>query len=208
MINPDPRGDIPRRQKRTYHTVSTRIPRTTQTYTCVQTVDKATVAVSNTGNLALAYTFTLNDTDNVSNFQALFDQYRIDAIRLEIVPLQNALQVPTQSTTSFSSLYNVLDYDNASALSGIGAAREYDNLIELAPGESCERVFSPRIAVAAYAGAFTSFANQGPQWIDCSSPSVAHYGLKLLIPAAIAGQTLLQSWQIFAQYYISFRSVL
>jgi len=101
----------------------------------------------------------------------------------------------------------VIDYDNGTALTSTAAAREYDNCMILTPAESGERIFIPRMALAAYSGAFTSYANVEPQWIDTASTGVIHYGLKYFIPAVTSGQTMLQSWEINVEYYVSFRSL-
>jgi len=137
----------------------------------------------------------------------MFDQYRLDCIRFTIVPQNNALGLFAPATTALAPVYCVIDYDDATALGSVAAAREYDNCIQLEPTESLSRTFAPRIAVAAYAGAFTSFTNSAPQWIDLASPNVAHYGIKLYIPGVDAAQTLLQVWDIQIEYWFSYRSL-
>jgi len=151
--------------------------------------------------------FQLSNLDNASSFENVWDQYRIDAIRMTCKPQNNAIGLVTNSTTSLVPLYCVIDYDNTANLSTAAAARQYQNCIVLEPGESFTRVFQPRIALDAYSGAFTSFANTEPVWIDCASPSVQHYGIKILVPGATAAQTQLQAWDIVYEYFISFKSV-
>jgi hypothetical protein len=145
--------------------------------------------------------------DNSAAFENVFDQYRIDAIRMTCKPSNNAVGLVTNSTTTLVPLYCVIDYDNTSNLATAAAAREYANCIVLEPGESFVRTFQPRVAVAAYSGSFSSFENVEPPWIDCASPSVQHYGVKILVPGVTAAQTLLQSWDVTYEYYVSFKSV-
>jgi hypothetical protein len=149
----------------------------------------------------------LADLDNSTSFGYLWDQYRIDAIVCTIRPQNFAVGLFTNSTTSLSDFYSVIDYDDATALGSTTAAREYDNCMTLTPGESGMRVFTPRMALAAYAGAFTSYANSEPMWIDMVSGNVQHYGLKIVIPQGTAAQTQLQVWELTFEYYVSFRSV-
>jgi len=205
---PDPRGDVPHRARRTYVTSSMSLPRTVSMYTTRQVVDGPLIsAVANT-NVSGNFTFALNNLDQVTSFTGLFDQYRIDAIRISIVPQNNAIGLVTNTTTTLPSLYCVLDYDNATNLATAAAARQYDNCIELAPAESLERTFQPRLALAAYGGAFTSYGNLAPQWIDSASPGVIHFGVKYYVPAATAGQVLLPTWTTIIEYYVSFRSII
>lgn len=180
---------------------------TTQLCCFRQLVDYTDLTSSSSANVSVAYNFTLAGLDFSANFANIWDQYRIDAIRFHVVPTSNAVQVVTQSTTNMVQLYCVIDYDDATALSNAPAARGFDNCIELQPGESCERLFQPRAALAAYAGAFNNYANVGGMWFDSASTGVQHYGLKLFVPQSDAGQTLLQVWRVFAEFYVSFRTV-
>lgn len=206
---PDPRGDLPNRRPCTYHSASVRIPRTTQMVTFrQQTIPDTDLVASNSADVTVQYNFQLNLLDNVTAFTTLFDQFRIEAIRFRMIPKNNAIGLQTESTTTLTQVYCVIDYDDSSALASTAKAREYDNCIIAAAGESIERTFVPRIAVAAYSGAFSAYTNLGPQWIDVSTPAVQHYGVKLYIPRVTAAQTLLQTWECSAEYFVSFRSVL
>jgi hypothetical protein len=204
---PDPRGDLPRRRKCTFSTVSCPLPRTTQICTFRQIAEGNPVTASNAAPVANVYNFTLGNLDGASQL-SIWDQYRIDAIRFVIVPQNNAVQLVTNSSTSLVELYCVIDYDDSNSLTSTGAARKYDNCIILAPGESLERTFQPRMAVPSYSGTFSSFTNLSPQWIDTAYTGVQHYGVKIYIPTTTAAQTTLQSWNIQIEYYISFRSLL
>jgi hypothetical protein len=136
----------------------------------------------------------------------VWDQYRIDAVRMTITAQNNAVGLVTNSTTALTALYTVIDYDNSTNLGSIATARQYSNCAVLEPGKSLIRTFQPRVAIGAYSGAFTSFANMTPPWIDCSSASVNHYGIKIFVPGVTAAQTQLQSWDINFEYYVSLKS--
>jgi len=58
------------------------------------------------------------------------------------------------------------------------------------------------MAVAAYAGSFTSYANMEPQWIDCASPSVQHYGFKCAVnPTGVA-----MTFDLIGKIWVQFRN--
>lgn len=201
-------GDIPKPVKYTQSTLSTRVPRVTDIFTARSlTVTTSGITASATVNVAPTYNFSLSDIDNANAFIGLFDQYRIDAVRFIIKPNNNAIGLVTNSTTSIVPLYCVIDYDNTGTLASAVAARSYDNCVILTAGESLCRTFKPHVAVAAYSGAFSSFANQEDEWIDSDSSTVQHYGIKVFVPAATAAQTLLQSWTVEREYFISFRKI-
>jgi hypothetical protein len=191
-----------------FDTVSARPPRTSKSFTVritTQTGGLLTVSASATQNPA--YYFSLADLDGYSAYTGLFDQYKIEAVNFRLIPMQNAIGLSTNSTTTCVTPYVVVDYDDANAISTAAVARVYESCIIVPPGVECSRTFRPRIALAAYSSTFVSFENSPPQWIDAASPSVQHYGVKLFVPQATAAQTQLQSWTVERTYWISFRKV-
>lgn len=203
---PDPRGDVPHQPKRTYTTISRSLPPTTVQYTCRQ-MESSSFTATPTTAITNTYYFTQGGLDGASNFSAMFDQYRLDAIRFSIIPQNNAINVQAAATVALAPVYCVIDYDDASALGSIAAARQYDNCIQLEPGESLSRTFQPRLALAAYSGSFASYGNMGPTWIDLASPNVQHYGIKVYVPGVDAAQTILQVWDVQIEYWFSYRSL-
>lgn len=151
------------------------------------------------------YYFSLASANVGSGF---FDQYRILAIRFNLRAQQNAIGLTTNSTTTVTPIYCVIDYDDASSLGSANAAMAYSNCLVLSPGQSCSRTFKPRAAMAAYNGTFGGYASVASPWIDANSNTVQHYGVKLYIPGVTAGQTLLQSWEVEIEYFIQFKKVI
>jgi hypothetical protein len=160
------------------------------------------VAAQATSSNAPTYYFSLANAGVGVGF---FDQYKLVAIRFTIAPQNNAIGLVTNSTTALTPIYCVLDYDDATALGSATAAQSYSSCVTINPGESCERVFKPRMAVSAYSGSFGAFANVGDSWIDAASTGVQHYGVKLFIPGVTAAQTLLQTWDITIEFFVNFR---
>jgi hypothetical protein len=196
-------GDIPKPIRRTYETHSASVPRATDT--CVLRSQSSSVitataaAVTNTN-----FSFALAGS-GIGSFG--FDQYRIKCIRFTIAPQNNAIGLVTNSTTLLVPLYCVIDYDDSANISA-AVAQAYNNCIVLNPGESLERTFKPRAALSAYTGAFGGFANVGNLWLDAASSGVLHYGIKTVVPAAQAAQTLLQSWEITVETWFEFRNAI
>jgi len=131
-----------------------------------------------------AYFTNLNNVSQTAQFAALFDQYRITKVEQWILPRNPSS--PTGAAVYRGLLYSVIDYDDASALSAATDYMAYTNCLVSPATEGHYRVYTPHIAVAAYAGAFTSYQNEEPQWIDTGYPAVQHYGLKIGIGACDA----------------------
>jgi hypothetical protein len=156
------------------------------------------------GNLAVL-TPSLTTLDQATSFQALFDQYRITKVTMQFRPLYSRQNfVPGSDIPPL--IYTVVDYDDGAVPSSLATLREYQN-ITVHECDSFVVAFRPRIAMAAYGGAFTSYANMGNTWIDCASSGVLHYGLKIAITAGLAGQTHLQSWYLSVKLEVEFRNV-
>jgi len=165
-------------------------------------------SASSSSTVANNYYFTLNSLPNYTAL-SIWDQYRIEAIRIAFVPQNNAIGLVTNSSSSLVDLYCVIDYDDAVNLGSTSAALKYDNVIVAAPGESLERTFRPRIAKAAYqTGGFTGYVNEESAWLDTTYNAIQHYGVKIFIPQATASQTTLQTWDVFIEYFVSFRSII
>jgi hypothetical protein len=191
-----------------YSTISRVSPHVSSTYTVrVTTQSSALLTATATSSQNPTYAFTLGDLDSPSEFTGLFDQYRIECVAFRLMPMQNAIGLTTNSTTTCVTPYVIVDYDDTTALTSAAQARSFESCVIVPPGVECVRQFQPRVALAGYTGSFTGYANVAPPWIDAGSTTVQHYGIKLFIPGATASQTQLQSWTVEREYWISFRKV-
>lgn len=109
--------------------------------------------------------------------QGVFDQYKIEECEVWC-EAQNQGGSSTPIPQIGGKLYSVVDYDDATNLSSVGQAMSYSNVVVTSLNQGHYRRWKPRIAMAAYQGALTAFANMSAQWIDIAYPNVAHYGMK------------------------------
>jgi hypothetical protein len=193
--------DNPPRAIHTYNTASCPEPRVTDTCV-VRTLGHGVLAATAVSSGASSFNYSLA---NSALTAGQWDQYKLLAVRVTVTPDQNAVGLFTNSTTSYTPLYMVIDYDDSTNITSVGQAEAYNNCVVLGAGESVSRLFQPRMALSAYTGAFGGFANVSDTWIDAASTSVQHYGVKFFIPGATAAQTLLPSWQVSTEYFFAFR---
>jgi hypothetical protein len=144
--------------------------------------------------------FALNQLDQYTSLAAVFDQYRIDEVEVWIIPRTTTT---TASGQNLGDMVSVIDYDDANPLTTYPSAMDYDNALTTSGGCGQYRRFKPHVAVAVYAGAFTSFANQPTQWLDAASPAVQHYGIKISRTVTDAVYIV----DIAARVHLSFRNV-
>lgn len=143
-----------------------------------------------------AYQFALSSFPNSTEYTALYEEYRIVQIKVQFTA--------TSPTNAGSPLLTAIDYDDANAPI-LGTLLQYQTLQTTPAGLSCTRIFTPKVALAAFAsGVFASSALRSMQWIDNNSPGVAHYGLKAYIQA-LAGNTAV--WSVTFSAVVQFRNV-
>ena len=140
------------------------------------------------------------------DFTTLFDQYRIDAVSVQILPNHNSA---TMSATAgpIPTLYIVKDYDDSNALPSLAATLEYG---------SCKAVSSvfranpprfsirPRILTQTYRSASTTGYAPAHKatWLDSLATDVPHYGTKMWTGVTSDTNTYLSFTFVFT-YYLS-----
>jgi len=158
------------------------------------------VMTSTTGPVYGAVRITLDSLPDYTECTALFDAYRILQATVTFFPSQG---MPPSTTTS--SLFTVIDYDDDTNLSSIGGAMEYPSCMQSVAGSIVERTFNPVAANAAYAGTFTSYARMPrTTWVDAGSPGVRYYGLKWAIDTNTTAITL---WTISLRVILQCKNV-
>jgi hypothetical protein len=180
-----------------------------QVYRCVKT--QYINSVIQQSAVAFVYgafsVIAANLCTDFTSLAAVFDQYRITELEVTFVPEGNQSLIASTSGTytgAVGCLYTVIDYDDSATLTAPSIALAYENCIQTETYEVNRRCFKPRIAVGAYSGSFTSFANQKAQWIDCSSSSVQHYGIKYVVDTGNASS--LQSWNYRVRGTMEFKN--
>lgn len=152
--------------------------------------------------------FQLNKAVDSGDFTALYDRYKINAVRVKITPLQN---VSTSGGTGIlPQLAWSFDADD-SQLAG-----NYDDVIRkgYAKTRTLSRPVSifirPKVSQEIYSGniALPGYSVVKPLWLDCNSATVPHYGLKMWfrnaqLPANTSGA--LQCFRFETTYYLSLK---
>jgi hypothetical protein len=173
-----------------------------KTYDVVQTIPLATFTNSITVPVYGSYSVTFGVLDNATNFGAVFDQYRIALVEVTFSPQVNMNYVG--SGTNDGQYVTVVDLDDTTNLTSFNTGLDYPGAIVTQLIKPHKHTFVPHIAVAAYSGAFTSFANEEAPWIDVASPSVQHYGVKY---ACNTASTYASSVTVIIRVWLQLRNV-
>lgn len=180
-------------------------------------IAQTNAAIAVPGYYAFSIAFCLADLPDYAEFTALYDQYRIDGVKVKILPVNTSSDNPTSSTyMNGGFIHTAIDYDdyNLVALSEAGI-----NEIRCKPSYKVRNITNnkginiflrPRIATPVYgAGAFTQYA-QAPRkmFLDCGSPSTQHYGIKGLLEVVQYNTvSVYMPFKIECCYYMTFKGV-
>lgn len=148
-----------------------------------------------------ALSFNLSSVPNYTEFTALFDQYRIDAVKVTFMPRANSAELGTNQ--GITKLFTVVDYDDAATPTAINELMQYENLKTTRSTDDHNRTLRPMLARAVYQAGLTAYGT-GRGWVDCANPSVPHYGLRYALQQLPAGN---QSYDLKIKYYLSFKNV-
>lgn len=147
-----------------------------------------------------AYSFKLSDLPNYTQYTALYDEYRMVAVRVDFIPTQST-GVP--GTASVPALYTWIDTDDATTPSSLTSGQCFQTYKAHGLLNTMRtRKLIPEVAAALYTTSFAGYGQMKNQWIDCNSPGVTHYALKY---AVINGTSNDEYFDVHASYYLEFR---
>lgn len=167
--------------------VQTLSPLDEQVIHMTKIVEASNIVTSTTVNTFPSYFFTFSQIADYTELAGVFDQYRIDRVDARIVP---AVTENLSSTAVIGRNYSAIDLDDSNAFTSMTDPLDYSNALVWEVNDPMQISFVPHFAYGAFAaGVFSSFANSPPRWIDCASPGVQHYGLKLAMSSVNAAIT-------------------
>jgi hypothetical protein len=169
-------------------------------YTVQKDIEVSGFQTSTTITTFGAYYFTLSTVTDVSSLSNVFDQYRVTEMEIW---LDSNLTENSSPSQGFGRLLTIVDYDDEAVPTSMGSLSDYTNCMATNALVGHYRRFTPHIAVAAYSGAFTSYANETAPWIDTASANVRHYGFKYGIDV----QTSVLTYKLNVRVKVQFRNV-
>jgi hypothetical protein len=142
--------------------------------------------------------FTFNQLPNYTDFTNLFNSYRIRQVDLTYV-----LTTPTLTLgKAYPRLAFCVDYNDATNPGSQTDVTQYENaeVYQFGPNRTVfKRTVQPRIAVGAYAGAFSAFSMPpSDTWVNADYAAVQYYGIKEWVTNY---NTVLASGAVIELYY-------
>jgi len=149
---------------------------------------------------------------NAGNLAALYDQYRIDKVELEIFFSNNTSSVGTPSTT-LPIITIVNDYDDSNSITLL-RANSYTNAVNWqcgrgSSGFAFKRVLKPNVDTLVYNGVTSAYARSPPVFMDTATNNVPHYGVKMVVDTIVptAASTVLGYLSFRVSSHMTYREV-
>lgn len=179
----------------------------------VTQLNQATAGINTAYNLS----FRLVDVPGYTDFTNVYDQYRIRAVKVNLIPIGNISSSNTAGgITGPAGNYAVRCYSafdpNYDGVGVIGATatvqlQEYQNCKWTPYNRIHKRYIKPKIVIQPGTGGATTTVNMaGKQpWIQCSGdgPSLIHYGLPVAIDATGFPEGSIM-YKVECTYYMQF----
>jgi len=171
-------------------------------YRFTRFVDFGEFTIANNVNTYSAYNFSLSDLPSSAEFTSLFDQYKINAVKIAFLPQQNmSISIGSINNPNASSrFFSCIDYNDSSAPTSIDEVRQYQNCKYTSVLSRHSRyIYKPKIVDAS---GFTI-----SPWLATSTPGANYFGLKVAVEPMDSTTTLSMIYTVEVKYYMSFKNV-
>lgn len=173
-------------------------------------ISATTDAGSVTQEMLGAYHFMLADTPELASYKALWDQYRINWVKLWFTPMMNSKDFATGGDFRVQPFYTCVDYNDSATPANTQEVMNYANAVRHTAFQKPFFVFlRPHFLTMVYQSAIaTSYKSCSPDWLDTASDSIPHYAVKFGCEGmAFAGASLdIKVFAVSIKMSISFKS--
>lgn len=170
------------------------------------------LVTSITADTFISKFFTLNEVPNRSEFTSLYDQYRINGVKITWIPRGNVADIaPTGTAGVFqgqsTGVFSAIDYDDATVPTSINQLNEYQNCKMTRATQMHSRYLKPRINLQGTTNQGTgatgaTFNTRG--WLDCTQDNVPHFGVKYAFQQSV---NYAMTYDLKVDYYLAFKNV-
>jgi len=155
------------------------------------------------------YEFKLNDLPNDTDFEGIFDMYRIVKVILHFIPLNNAIDIYGGNPVAVQSggmLYTCKDYNDINNPATVNEVAAYQTCKFTPSYEKHVRSIKPLLVPTDYvAGATIPFNPPNSTWVPIDKDEQPYAGIKYGINASPDGTRI--KYQVIAQYHVEFKNI-
>lgn len=148
--------------------------------------------------------FSLNQLPGHSELTALYDQYKINMVKLEVIPqFDNANVGSSTSTNVITQNYSVIDYDDITVPTTMDTLMQYQNLKRTPSTRIITRVVRPKFASELFNTSIATAYRPSSGFVDCNYDTVEHYGCKF----GFSSNPQAQKFGLKMTFYLAMKNV-
>lgn len=149
--------------------------------------------------------FSLSSVTGYQDFTALYDLYKIRAVKVSFIPMAN---ISTATESGYASLiYSTYDFNGESSNPTKDEIREYQYCKWSPYNKIHKRYFFPRTTEFISGTSSGLSTKVGPQnWISTNNPDVAYHGLLVNVSNVSSVDVGDPIYKIEVKYYLSFKN--
>lgn len=160
-----------------------------------------------------SFTFSLSKLPDYTEFVNMFDQYRINMVKLYFVPNGSVNQsdpvVSLQLSDYWNCIYSAIDTNDGTVPTNDNTLRQYPTFRFSPNTKVHKRVVYPKPLIEVYKTAvstgYSNLPNSKKMWLATNDSSVPYYGLKVGVDNPTVS-TSVNMYKVQVVYYLSFRN--
>lgn len=135
-------------------------------------------AIANAASGGYGFSFSLSAVPNASEFTSLYDQYKLIAAKVKLIPRGNSSDIGVQN--NLGNVFSVIDRDDGNAPTTLNQILQYQN-VKQTPNNRMHTRYVPLTHNIGAMDTALAITNKQPSkgWIDCDVSTTPHYGLKV-----------------------------
>lgn len=180
-------------------------------YYFTRMVNLATITSNDLLDQKGAFTFPLSILAHVTDFTALYDQYKICGVKVYFIPYTN--QTAVLSTTGTVAnitprIITAIDYDDNTTPLDFNELRERQSAKVISANRYFTRWIRPKFLSSAYVSGVSTGYVPKTGYVDTVYTSMPHYGMKYVLEATGSGSSVgAWGYKVEGKYYLGFKNV-
>jgi len=161
-----------------------------------------TVDINNINPTYFGFNFSLQDVAGYTEFTALYDMYKINAVKIVFLPqiTQNISLGSINNPEANARFYTALDFNDATAPTSVDAIKEYKTCRYTPILRAHKRyIYKPKILD-------TNGFSINP-WMSTTNTTANFYGIKGAVEPMFSTTTTDMSYTIECKFYLAFKNV-
>lgn len=147
--------------------------------------------------------FRLNQLPQFSEFTVLYDQYKINGVKLELIPQFDSANVGAIGTNVVSQNFLINDYDDSLVPTTMDTLLQNQSVKRCSSTRIMKHYIRPCVASQVFNTGITSTYSARRQFIDCNSADTEHYGVKI----GFSSNPIAQRYGLRMTFYLAFKNV-